>query len=77
MQLHFFWLQRRYGGAAELVAGLWTFDPLTCSGWDPWHLACFSFCTILDVVKVSKSQKHTFFKSIAQKTNEILDKILP
>ena len=29
------------------------------------------------IVKINKSQKHFSWNSIAQKTNEILDKILP
>jgi hypothetical protein len=32
---------------------------------------------LISALKVSKSQKHFFVKLIAQKTNEIFDKILP
>ena len=44
---------------------------------DTYDVLAGSFLMRLALLKVSKSQKHFFVNSIAQKTNEILDKILP
>ena len=52
------------------------FYPLSCPFLSLQYIESM-IIEICNELKVSKSQKHFSWNSIAQKTNEILDKILP